>query len=100
MFPLLLFGPLLFRENFIATGDGMGYAVLGEMLKKCVLNGELPLWDRFQGLGLPLLANIQSKVFYIPFWIYIFCQHRLATLFFIFVACFFYRNKYVLLTSI
>lgn len=81
VFPLLLFGPLLFRENFIATGDGMGYAVLGEMLKKCVLNGELPLWDRFQGLGLPLLANIQSKVFYIPFWIYIFLPNRLATLF-------------------
>lgn len=80
-FPLLLFAPLLFRENFIATGDGMGYAIFGEMLKKCVLNGELPLWDRFQGLGVPMLANIQSKVFYIPFWIYIFLPNRLATLF-------------------
>ena len=74
VFPLLLFGPLLFRENFIATGDGMGYAVLGEMLKKCVLNGELPLWDRFQGLGLPLLAIYRVRYFIFHFGYIFFCQ--------------------------
>jgi len=78
--PLLLYFPLIFGQSMIATRDGMGYAIFGEMFKNFILNGELPLWNRFQGLGNPFLADVQSKVFYIPFWIYVFFPNRVATL--------------------
>jgi len=40
------------------------------LVKTALLNGEWPLWNPLLGNGTPLLANLQSAVFYPPNWLY------------------------------
>ena len=35
-----------------------------------ILTGEIPLWNPYNGMGAPLIANYQSAIFYPPNWLY------------------------------
>jgi hypothetical protein len=68
-FVALLYAPLLFTNRVLASGDILFYFYpyrdyVAEMLRA----GNLPLWNPYIFLGVPLLANPQSAVLYLPHW--------------------------------
>ncbi|MGA9533825.1 MAG: YfhO family protein [Anaerolineales bacterium] len=71
--PILLLGPAVGRGLVLFWGTPLLQFVpwrsLGiEMMK----SGQVPLWNRFLGMGAPLLANYQSALLYPPNWILFF----------------------------
>jgi hypothetical protein len=66
--------------------------------KKEVLNGRVPLWSPFQGLGQPFVADIPSSALFAPlnafrlvlpsrYWTYIFVGNLLIGCIFVFMLC-------------
>jgi hypothetical protein len=64
---------LWFNHEMILTGQIPFFRDLGLMfypmrfsLAESFRSGELPLWDRYVGMGFPMMANFQSGAFYLP----------------------------------
>lgn len=70
---LLVFSPflfLLFSGKVIFWGTAsLQFVPWNQFLFDSLLNGHLPLWNPYNGLGVPFVANHQSAVFYPLNWI-------------------------------
>ena len=70
---LLLFWRWLLRGEVIFWGTPLfQFWPWQSLVKTAVWQGEWPLWNPLLGNGTPLLANLQSAVFYPPNWLYLF----------------------------
>lgn len=68
--PLILFSSLLFSGKALFWGTpATQFIPWWDFAWGSVLDGELPLWNPWLGLGTPLVANYQSAIFYPPYWI-------------------------------
>lgn len=70
---LLLIAPLLLLWRWVIAGEVLYWGTLltqfwpwHTLVKASLLRGEWPLWNPWLGNGTPLLANLQSAVFYPP----------------------------------
>jgi hypothetical protein len=76
LFPALAaacFWRLLFAGRVLVWGTALLQFYPWETLAaRLARAGELPLWNPYAGNGAPLLANLQSAVFYPPNWLYLF----------------------------
>ena len=70
--PIVLFSPLLFGGKVLFWGTpGLQFMPWWTFSWETLLDGHLPLWNPLLGMGVPLLANYQSALFYPPTWIYL-----------------------------
>ncbi len=60
----------------------MHFQLYYALTKEALDNGEWPLWNPVQNMGMPLLANYQSRVLYPPALLYAFLDLNLATTFY------------------
>jgi hypothetical protein len=68
--PLILFLPIMIRGEALFWGTPILQFIPWRYLAlETFLNGELPLWNPYSGMGSPLLANYQTAVFYPPNWL-------------------------------
>ena len=68
--PLILFLPIMFRGEALFWGTPILQFIPWRYLAlETVLQGELPLWNPYSGMGSPLLANYQTAIFYPPNWL-------------------------------
>lgn len=69
---LVPFGPMLVRGEVPLFRDHAAYFLpLRWHTAASLAEGELPLWNAWNGLGEPWLANPQTGVFYPPAWIFL-----------------------------
>jgi hypothetical protein len=67
--PLVLISPVLFTGKALFWGTPYLQFVPWRALAVQILqSGQLPLWNPFNGMGTPLLANYQSGLLYPPNW--------------------------------
>jgi hypothetical protein len=72
---LLFYGPTLLSEHFIFTGviqditNLYGFYPWDVFSGEQLLHGHFPLWNPYNALGLPHLANMQSAVFFPLQWL-------------------------------
>jgi hypothetical protein len=57
---------LLYGQNTIDPNDGFNKQALGIQSIDQILHGHLPLWNHFEGIGMPLLGEMQSAALF-PF---------------------------------
>ncbi|MFQ5408958.1 MAG: hypothetical protein ACE5FI_11145 [Anaerolineales bacterium] len=70
IFPLAYFWPLVLGTRRLFWGLPLLQFVPWRVLvRDAILSGHLPLWTDRLGMGAPLLANLQSAVFYPPNWL-------------------------------
>ncbi len=84
---LIIMLPLILFWRWVLKGEVLYWGTLSfqfwpwhQLVKSSLLNGDWPLWNPLLGYGTPLLANLQSAVFY-PFnLIYLFMpvEHALT----------------------
>jgi len=68
--PLILFGGHMIRGRAFFWGtSSLQFFPWWDYAWKTLLNGELPLWNPWSGMGAPLIANYQSALFYPPNWL-------------------------------
>ncbi|MEW5959768.1 MAG: YfhO family protein [Chloroflexota bacterium] len=71
--PLLLFWRWIFKGEVLYWGTLLfQFWPWHQLVKNSLLAGEWPLWNPLLGNGAPLLANLQSAVFYPPNLLYLF----------------------------
>jgi hypothetical protein len=69
--PVILFFPVLFTGKALFWGTPMTqFAPWWMQAWESLLDGHLPLWNPWVGMGAPLLANYQSALLYPPTWTY------------------------------
>jgi uncharacterized membrane protein YfhO len=70
LFPLLLLGiPLLQGKALFWGTPSLQFIPWAKFAWDSVLQGRLPLWNTFNGMGTPFIANYQTAFFYPPTWI-------------------------------
>ena len=70
--PFILFWRWLFNGEVLFWGTPLlQFWPWHKLVKEALLQGEWPLWNPLLGNGAPLLANLQSAVFYPPNLIYL-----------------------------
>jgi hypothetical protein len=67
--PAVLFAPALAGGVFFQRDIHAYWQPQVETLVRVVAEGALPLWDPYEGFGLPLLADPSHQVFYAPTWL-------------------------------
>lgn len=68
--PLILVSPVLLTGKALFWGTPYLQFVPWRVLAwESIRNGQLPLWNPYNGMGAPLLANYQSALLYPPNWI-------------------------------
>ncbi len=68
--PVILFsGTLLQRKALLWGTPALQFIPWQAYAWENLKNGVLPLWNSFNGMGAPLLANYQLAIFYPPSWI-------------------------------
>ena len=89
MLVLIFISPSFFQGRYLAPVDTTHYVapyldITTQMLPWWKLSGEIirsgyiPHWNIFSGLGLPLLANMQSAIFFPLSWLFYFSPVRFA----------------------
>ncbi|MGB2962630.1 MAG: hypothetical protein WBB69_01450 [Anaerolineales bacterium] len=69
--PIILFSPVLFTGKALFWGtSSTQFVPWWEFAWSTILDGNLPLWNPWVGMGAPLAANYQSALFYPPYWIH------------------------------
>lgn len=67
--PLLLFAPIIFRGKALVWGTvSTQFIPWWDYAWDTLLQGRIPLWNPWVGMGAPLVANYQSAIFYPPYW--------------------------------
>ena len=61
--------PLADGSPSIETNRGQTSQALGVRASLDLLNGHLPLWNHYEGLGAPLLGEVQSAALFPPTWL-------------------------------
>ena len=70
--PIILFSPVLFTGKALFWGtSSTQFVPWWEFAWSTILDGNLPLWNPWVGMGAPLAANYQSALFYPPYWIHL-----------------------------
>jgi hypothetical protein len=70
LLPVILFaGPLLRFEALYWGTPGLQFIPWRYFAWESFMNGSIPLWNPYSGMGAPLIANYQSALFYPPGWI-------------------------------
>lgn len=70
--PLILFSPILFTGKALFWGTpSTQFIPWWQAAWELLIDGQLPLWNPWLGMGAPLLANYQSALLYPPTWIYL-----------------------------
>ncbi len=67
--PAILFAPALAGGVFFQRDLHAYWQPQVETLVRVVAEGALPLWDSYEGFGLPLLADPSHQVYYPPTWL-------------------------------
>jgi hypothetical protein len=68
-FVALLYGPLLFTNRVLATGDILLYFYpYRDFVAEVLRSGRIPFWNPYLFSGAPLLANTQAAVLYPLHW--------------------------------
>jgi hypothetical protein len=68
--PLLIFAPVLFSGNVLYWGTSSLQFIPWRIFSfQQFANGVMPLWNPYNGMGTPFIANYQSAVFYPPSWV-------------------------------
>jgi hypothetical protein len=68
--PVLLFGPALLKGKALFWGTPLlQFTPWRTAAKQMLIDGYLPLWNPWLGMGAPLLANYQSSLIYPPNWL-------------------------------
>jgi len=68
--PILFFWSIIISDTTMVRGDGLEfYMTANDMLRKGIINGDIPLWNRFIASGTPFMADIQNKFFYPFTWL-------------------------------
>lgn len=68
--PLILFSPLLLTGKALFWGTpSTQFIPWWDFSWSSLLNGQLPLWNPYLGMGAPLAANYQVGLFYPPYWL-------------------------------
>ncbi len=71
--PLILFAPLIFTGKGLVWGTvSTQFVPWWDFAWETLLQGRIPLWNPWVGMGAPLVANYQSAIFYPPYWILLF----------------------------
>ncbi len=70
IFPILLFWELFLKGKVLYWGTtSLQFLPWLTFSWRSVLHGQIPLWNPFNGMGSPFIANYQSAFFYPPIWI-------------------------------
>jgi hypothetical protein len=70
--PFVLFSPILLTRKALFWGtSSTQFIPWWQTAWETLLQGHLPLWNPWLGMGAPLLANYQSALLYPPTWIYL-----------------------------
>lgn len=69
LIPILFFSSVLMADTAMVRGDGLGYMAANDMIKRSIVEGEIPLWNRFNASGNAFMADIQNKFFYPLMWV-------------------------------
>ena len=70
IFPVLLFWELFLKGKVLYWGTtSLQFLPWLTFSWRTVLQGQIPLWNPFNGMGSPFIANYQSAFFYPPIWI-------------------------------
>lgn len=76
--PLMLFIPLLVKGEALFWGvPSLQFVPWWDFAWETILDGHMPFWNPYLGMGAPLIANYQSALFYPPNWLY-FLLHGLG----------------------
>lgn len=68
--PLVLFLPTIFTGKALVWGTvSTQFIPWWDLAWDTILQGQIPLWNPWVGMGAPLAANYQSAIFYPPYWI-------------------------------
>jgi hypothetical protein len=68
--PLMLYAPFLLGRQVLYWGTPLlQFYPWRKLAFDMLLSGQWPLWNPYLGNGAPLLANLQSAVFYPPNWL-------------------------------
>ena len=68
---LLAYWPLLAGQIVFLRDSALWVFPARWFVRQSLLAGELPAWNPYQGLGIPLLADPQYGVFYPPHWLFL-----------------------------
>ena len=67
--PLILFSPLILSGKALFWGtSSTQFVPWWDFAWDTILQGQIPLWNPWVGMGAPLVANYQSAIFYPPYW--------------------------------
>jgi hypothetical protein len=70
LLPLILFaGPVFWFEALYWGTPGLQFIPWRVFAWESLINGSIPLWNPYNGMGAPLVANYQTALFYPPGWI-------------------------------
>lgn len=70
LLPFILLAPVFVAGKALFWGTpGLQFIPWQATAWETLLNGELPLWNPWLGMGAPLAANYQSALFYLPNWL-------------------------------
>lgn len=67
--PILFFWRILGADTWMAAGDGFLNISSNSIIKEGIINGDIPLWNRFNASGTAFMADIQNKFFYPFTWL-------------------------------
>jgi len=66
--PLLLYGNLYHDDQIFMSGDGVSFFMTRAQLREAFEVGEIPLWSKYLGNGIPL-TDVSFGIFYPPIWL-------------------------------
>jgi hypothetical protein len=73
--PLILLAPIIFSGKVLFWGTpALQFIPWRSLAFESLKQGNLPLWNPFNGMGAPLAANYQVAVFYPPGWLLFLAQ--------------------------
>jgi len=68
--PIILFAPIIFAGKTLIWGTvSTQFIPWWDFAWDTLLQGQIPLWNPWVGMGAPMVANYQSAIFYPPYWI-------------------------------
>jgi len=68
--PVILFAPIIFAGKALVWGTvSTQFIPWWDFAWDTLLQGQIPLWNPWVGMGAPMVGNYQSAIFYPPYWI-------------------------------
>jgi len=72
---VIILAPIILFASLILTGKALVWGTVStqfipwwDVAWETLLQGQIPLWNPWVGMGAPLVANYQSAIFYPPYW--------------------------------